>query len=457
MGRQLALTLILSSLLPLSVATGAGQASATVSVDASVGKGPLNNPILQNNLSYSAPLLPPASLALAQTWRHDYVRAWIKPADYYIGAGVYDFTNAYPYLDQAASAGTRLLVNFGSDNLVQSGRISHQDYQQVLTDGLIHYKTRYPGIEYIEALNEPDLSNRLDESVYYLFFQDFYRAINAANAALNPDLPLKVGGPVLTGFKSSWIQAFLDDYANDPSGDKALGFIAYHQYGRRSTPALMANEKSDVAGWLAARGLDPQTPVFVTEYGPFPGSGSGSTFNNDVLTQAAAMASYGYFYEQGGMDKVFHWVMDHVSNDRKDQFLDGVDGGLSPYGCLLQMQLLLKQGKIQAASSALDGNGIGVTALATSDATGVAVMVWNYQSVGGRTGYAMTLNIANLPFANYRVERYLIDGVTSNYYGDPSVTYLQKVEDVMGSGIVLTRTQLLDVNAIMLLVLTPVS
>ena len=69
----------------------------------------------------------------------------------------------------------------------------------------------------------------------------------------------------------------------------------------------------------------------------------------------------------------------------------------------------------------------------------------------------MTLNIANLPFASYRVERYLIDGVTSNYYVDPLVTYLQKVEDVMGSGIVLTRTQLLDVNAIMLLVLTPVS
>ena len=47
-----------------------------------------------------------------------------------------------------------------------------------------------PGLEYIEASNEPDLSNHLDESTYYAFFQDFYRAVNAANAALNPAIPL---------------------------------------------------------------------------------------------------------------------------------------------------------------------------------------------------------------------------------------------------------------------------
>ena len=53
------------------------------------------------------------------------------------------------------------------------------------------------------------------------------------------------------------------------------------------------------------------------------------------------------------------------------------------------------------------------------------------------------------------MERYLIDATNSNFYGTRSVTYLEKVEDAMNSGISLTRAQELSVNALALFVVTP--
>ena len=36
-------------------------------------------------------------------------------------------------------------------------------------------------------------------------------AVNEVNRALQPSVPLEVGGPALTTFKEDWLNAFLDD------------------------------------------------------------------------------------------------------------------------------------------------------------------------------------------------------------------------------------------------------
>ncbi|MFI6821781.1 hypothetical protein ACIBJE_12635 [Micromonospora sp. NPDC050187] len=462
---------------------GAGTApthgtTALVTVDAGATRGPLNNPAFYHNQAGPSTLLGPGDLRLVEDLRPTLTRVWSAPAAYHDPAtDRYDYDpvapqggggTMYGYLDQVSGYSGVMMLNVDQCRQELMTTAEPQRCRDVLKNGIRHYKQRYPGLRYVEIFNEPDRpwKTRPDEprampaAEYYDWYRLGYRIVNEVNAELRPEHPLRVGGPVTHTFNEKYLREFLDLYRDDTDPTKRLDFISYHQYQRRDDVAAVAGEKGAVQRWLRERGLDERIPTFVTEYGVFPGGNAGPSFAEDLLTHAAAMAALGYFYVEGGTDMPMHWVFDHSSNDRKSMFVDGTDGAVYPYYNLVRMQRMLKKVRVPAGSDALTPAGLGVNALATRDASGVAVLATNYQWTN-RVTHGVTINVGNLPaeFADrrIRVERYLVDAVTSNYTHDPATSSLQRVErytldpaDTVGVTFDLTP------NAMSLLVLTPV-
>ncbi|MEV4532555.1 hypothetical protein AB0J82_01850 [Asanoa sp. NPDC049518] len=420
----------------------------TVTVDVSHDLGPLSNPADFQNQSGPAYPLGPKDFERVAALDPKVVRAWFKPDHYYdpetrefdFDYPTIDGTTDYDYLDQVAAQGT-ILGNFDQCNQKLMRLDDPAECRWVLKAGLLHYKKRYPSLRYIELFNEPDKTWKptsieqpavpLDD--YYSWYQIGYDVVNEVNAELKPGVPLELGGPSSYTFNTSFLKGFLDRYRADTNPAKKLAFLSYHQYKQRERPADVANERDQVRSWLRERKLDENRPVFVTEYGVFPGPNTGTTFEADLLTQAAGMATIGRYYAYSGMDMYLHWVYDHLDNERKSMLVDEVDGDVYPYYNLVLMQRMLGPRLIPSESTILDEAGIGVSALATASDDRIAVLLTNYQWTNGTDAHDVTLALRNLPPAltggEVSVERYLVDAVTSNRTHDPATQGLQKVED----------------------------
>lgn len=505
----LASMVAMSLLLPAKPDSAHAATVTTVTVsagDSDVIQGTLNNPSSYMNQSGKKSDATSGSgyWSNLKSGETKYVRAWYKPMKYYNASTMtydYDYQNAY--MDQISQYAERIILNVDQCDPSMMGYNSSTmtptdpaACKAVLKNGIKEYKKRYPQIEYIEAFNEPDKTwapssyespavppvGTPSPALYFEWYKVFVQVINEINTELNPAIPLKVGGPVMYKLDYAYLDAFLD---KAKASSTPIGFISYHQYKQRGSgqtdypgPAAVENEKSVIRTKLTNRGLNANTPVFVTEYGVFPGpSGdpqghSSNTEAQDQLTQAAAMATLGYYYTKGGMDMVMHWTIDHGDNPRKDMFVDGTDGVPTPYFNMLQMQRMLKKSQITSSTAAGGYNattGLGVNSMATKDNTGIAVMLTNYQwtyvNDGQGTDYDVTLNMTNLPsalFANKKIrfERYLVDKNTSNYSnGGAASAKLTKVEDYIMSyptGNSFSKSIYLGKNAMSLVVLTPV-
>ncbi|MBW4085078.1 hypothetical protein [Paenibacillus sp. S150] len=479
--RHKGILLLLITLLAPLLPPGTGQTaeaagSATVTVDAGSDLGKFNNPVWYQNQADYSPDLGAGDMAKVQALGVKYTRAWIKPTKYYNEAnGTYSYNyiehegnTAYSYMDQIALHSDRIFLNIDQC----STELTYNQpalAREVLKNGIRHYKQRYPQIEYIEAFNEPkkswtpgyDEAPNMEIDTYYYWYKQFYAIVQELNAELNPAIPLKIGGPASVSLDMEFNQQFLNQYAADTNPNKRLDFFSYHSYNRRSNPADVQSDKATVQGWLSARGLNPNTPVFVTEYGVFPGSNTGTTYNEDLLTQAAAMSALGYYFVKGGMDMPMHWVFDHANNNRKSMFADEADGAPYPYYNLVKMQSMLKENRITTSSNALSGDGLGIHALGTRDDTGVAVLASNYQWTTGTADYNLTMNITNLPSIftgkQIRVQRYLVDQTHSNYTSSGGSAELEKVADYIAAPAVsIAPAFTLGKNAMTLVVLTPV-
>jgi hypothetical protein len=333
-----------------------------------------------------------------------------------------------------------LLVNLGECAPQILTLSAPRTCRAVLRDGLLAYKRRYPSIQYVELFNEPDKTwavpsgqwEGLTVEDYYRWYRIGYSVVNEVNHHLHPAIPLRLGGPATATFDESFLRRFLDWYARDPDRAKRLDFISYHQYKHAADPARVGAEKQTVRRWLSSRRLDPDTPVFVTEYGVFPGDATGTTLNADLLTQAAAMETLAYYYINSGMDLEMHWAYSHPTNPRKSMFVSGVDGAVYPYGNLLTMQSMMKDQQVSATSDGLSRTGIGVNALATVDASGVAVLTTNYQGSRGEASHVVSLYLDRLPprlaHRRLQLDRYVVDSTHSNYAHDPSSSSLERVE-----------------------------
>ncbi|GAA1292464.1 hypothetical protein GCM10009609_71440 [Pseudonocardia aurantiaca] len=450
---------------------------ATVTVDADAEVGPLNNPAEYQNQSGPSQLLGPADERRIAQLAPTVVRGWFKPESYYDHVTeTYNFNYAssggssrfYTYADQLRRLSKRIFANFDQCDPELMTPDHPDECRTVLKNGIRHYKLRYPSLRYIELFNEPDKTwepavferPAMNVEDYYTWYKIGYSVVNEINAELDPAVRLHIGGPAAYTFESEFTEQFLDLYRADPDPAKRLDFLSYHQYRNGAHPAAVATEKETARRWLSERGLNPDTPTFVTEYGVFPGTNTGTTFEEDLLAHAAAMSTLGYYYLQGGTDMVMHWVWDHGENDRKSMLVDGADGQVYPYYNVVAMQRKLKSRRLAAISDSLDDNGMGVNVVASRDRSGVAVLATNYQWIDGTSTYDVHLTINDLPHeyrnGNILVERYLVDATTSNYAFDPALSDLQRVERYeLPPQASLTTSFQLDRNAVSLIVLTP--
>jgi Malectin domain len=434
----------------------AGKAAAqTVTVDASATEGALNSPGWYNDQSRVAPLLGPGDISTIQTLGTHVTRGWVRPEDYYDPTtNTYNFAEAYPLLDQINSYSQKMLINITGNGLA----VSSATLERVMRDGLINYKTRYPNIVFIECLNEPDFGG-ISTSAYYGFYQDCYQAVNDANAQLNPAVPLQIGGPVaLNSAGTGFLTTFLDNYKNDTNPAKRLDFLSYHQYNILNDPKKVASEGARDQGWFSTRGIPTTTPIFVTEYGPFPGGNTGTTFNADILNQAACMLAAGYYYVTNGVQMPMNWVLRHATETRKNELVPNVDGDLTPYGNMILMQTMLQPTRVSTVSDTNSSAGIGLDGFATEGPNSMAIIVWNYQGTGTKSYNAsVQINNLNTVFggSNMHLEQYLIDSTHSNYTFNSAATPLEKVQDTTLAGASSTRLPVtLETNAITLFVLT---
>jgi hypothetical protein len=424
------------------------KAHSTVTVSADRVLGRFDNPAWYGNQNGPTSPLGPRDLRALDSLDVHLARVWALPRGYYnTTTGRYDFnfaaddgSTAYRYLDQPARYARRLLVNLGECAPRILTLSAPQTCRAVLRDGLLAYKRHYPSIQYVELFNEPDKTWAVPSGHWEgLSVEDYYRwyrigcsVVNEVNHSLHPAVPLRLGGPATATFDAPFLRGFLDRYARDHDPGKRLDFISYHQYKHRADPARVAAEKQTVRRWLSHRGLDPETPVFVTEYGVFPGDATGTTLSADLLTQAAAMETLAYYYINSGMDLEMHWAYSHPTNPRKSMFVSGVDGAVYPYGNLVAMQSMMKGQRVRATSDGLSRTGIGVNALATVDSNRVAVLTTNYQGSGGEASHVVSLHVDRLPpqlaHRRLQLDRYLIDSTHSNYAHDPSSSSLERVE-----------------------------
>jgi hypothetical protein len=456
--------------------TAEASPSSTVTVSAGQNLGRFEKPSWYQNQSGPTGLLTPRNLQLVDDLHVRVVRVWALPRGYYdVATGGYDFdftasdgSTAYQYFDQAASYADRMLVNLGECDHSILTLADPDQCRAVLRAGLLAYKRRYPSIQYIELFNEPNKTwtippggwEGLSLDDYYQWYRVGYSVVNEVNRELRPAVPLRIGGPAAASFDVPFLRGFLDRYARDRDPQKRLDFISYHQYQRRADPARVGTEKSTVQGWLIDRGISPNTPVFVTEAGVFPGTASGTEFGADLLTQAAAMETLAYYYIDSQMDMVMNWVFKHPENQRKSMFVSGADDKVYPYFNLVKMQSLMKRDRIAARLEGLSPDGIGVNALATIDETGVAVLATNYQWTDGHDSHVVSLKVEDLPgkLANrpLRIDRYIVDATTSNYAHDPATSALRRVaRDIVPAGTGVETSFRLEPNAIALVVLTP--
>ena len=444
------------------------QNATTVTVDASVSEGAMPAIFGKGNNAPGDNKVTDTVRNILSTQQWELFRVW--PKHWNINTPE-ELPFYEPYFDQFAPLATSLLWVQSISGGVKSGSVTVEDWKNQAIAALKYYKQRYANIEWVEAGNEQEL-DKSDMTFYYdTVYTTTYEIVNAVNAQVSNGPALKVGGPVTAFFHSTRIQAFLDAYAADSNPAKKLDFISWHQYyfdtSNKTKLSQVKNHKQTVENWLSARGLDPTLPVFISETGIYATNKNGTyfggtaDFNRDLLVQASAVASQHYWYLRGSHPQdvyPLHWVVDHA-NDIKDQFPNGQDGTTSAYYNMIKMQQMMKSTRIAATSNHLTTDGVGVYGLATKDASGVAVMTWNYQFLA-TTDYNTTVQVNNLPSQfsgkNIKVERYLIDEQTSNYNAASGTDELELVEcSVVSHSGSYSKAFTLKENAIGLIVLSP--
>jgi len=404
-----------------------------------------------------------------------------------VEANVCDFSSIAGWLDDISVATDALVVHLTPKNIMHDNR-PPSVAKPLLKLAINKLKQRFPKIEYIEATNEPDWEFHglqiyagkepiLQPDEVYPYYVPFYQAVNELNETLPESEQIKIGGPALTGMTKTWMTAFLDGYAADPNPDKRLDFISYHGYGEfsddfkdyranKTDPGRVSDQRARLDVWLRERQLTEGTPVFVTETGIYPGP----SFDNkedprpDYLRQAAGLASQHYWWTGQQEIYPFNWVVRHATQGRKDQLITHAPEGpqtdtFSPYGNMLLMQSRMKETRVQATSDSLN-EGQGVYAVASKDASGVSIMVWNYQHINN-SRFKTTITMKDLP-GNLRGKKvrqrvYHIDEEVSNYWTNPETANLQTVsESVVEPGAHYTMSVALTANALLLVVLEPV-
>jgi len=466
-------------------ATATSFTDATITVDSSEPLGELIRTERYNNLTDHHLFVEQRDSDVEfynkQGLHGEIYRLWIYDADFYNPkTDLYDYGKYADYIADASKLSDHLMFNMNGRGITGDWGLSVEKSQQILIKILSDLKTTYPAFTYIEVLNEPDYEKRLTPLEYYKVYKVFYQAVNEVNKSLNPKFPLQVGGPSTAQFDLNWIRTFLDEFQKDDSTDKRLDFVSYHGYftkpGKeynfyKDNPSLVKDQRSILEKEMMSRGISTDIPTFITEMGIYPGPlfDDYGNMKNDRLRQAAGVMSINYWYLNSENSYPFNWVLRHQTEGRKDQLISRDSTGadmiqtekFTPYGNSILMASKMKKTRLSVNSSTMIDEGKGIYSIASSDKSGISVMIWNYQSKNTE-GYNLDLKIENLPKSlkqnKMNVQTGLIDAKNSNYQYDLENCNLQMAEktiDPLKGGVFKTSLSL-EPNALYLIVLEPI-
>ncbi|MBV9550376.1 MAG: beta-xylosidase [Alphaproteobacteria bacterium] len=320
---------------------------------------------------------------------------------------------------------------------------------------------------YFEVWNEPDIGYWKGTPEQYF---DLYDHTVAGVRAALPEA--KVGGPATTGPGAARAAKFLDDFLAHVAAKKSpLDFISFHAKGQpriQGGQVVMGvgKELNDVDKGFAIIAKYPQfkkLPIILSEADP-EGCAACSmkvnpanAYRNGTLYPAYTAAAYKRLFELADAHGVnllsmLSWAFEFENRDYFEGFRDLYTNGLDkPILNFFRMTALMHGNRVAASSdgaratSDIIANGVrqapDIDAMATADARGAAVMLWNYHDEEkAAPASPVSVSIKGLPRAATRVRltHYRIDDTHSNAY---------TVWKAMGSPQNPTPQQLADLKA----------
>jgi hypothetical protein len=422
------------------------ESDSRVVVDAGQTLGPVMRIEQASTQSTSSPLPGEATRAYLQGLDQDVVRTWVQ-VRYVYNKGDIDYNYRYESSDVGAedalrfyaSTGKHILIALSAYTPTSTWPLPQGDaFVDFLAQTLIHYKTRYPNVRYIQVGNEPDANDETMDT-YYPIYRSYYRAVNQANAAMHlegDDRILISNGPFTSNVPNmlAYADGFLAAYAADPDTSKKLDFFCFHSYGEINRPIELLTARQRIDAEMASHGL-PSIPVFVDEYGVFGGSSLPVRFSKAdlMIMQPAGQLTKAFYLYEGGIDRVFNWAIFHATLPMKSQLSDVQTAIPYPYGnALLLAHKLSERGtRIAATSNAISDLGLGTHVLAAmKNGRGIAVLLWNFNWRDSVETPTFNVKVKNIPHSavgggTVRETIWMIDSKTNNFYTNPSQSSLQ--------------------------------
>lgn len=419
--------------------------SARIVVDAGQTLGPVIRFEQASTASTSSPLPGEATADYLRGLGTSVVRTWIQ-VRYVYNKGDIDYDYRFAGSDVGAEDALRFYAGSSKQILIALSAYEAtstwtlpqgQAFVDFLTETLVHYKSRYPNIRYIQVGNEPDADDET-MATYYPVYRSYYRAVNAANAQLGltgDDRILIGNGPFTSNLKNmlAYADGFVSAYAADPDTAKKLDFFCFHSYGDIAQPAVLATARPSIDAMMQAHGL-PSVPVLVDEYGVFGGSSLPVRFTKaDLVTlQPAGQLTKAFYLYEGGVDQVFNWAIYHNTLPMKSQLADVASATPYPYGnaMLLARKLSDRETRIAATSDAINSVGLGTHVVAAEKpGRGIAILLWNFNWRDSVQTPTFDVLVKNVPHAvvgggKIRETVWMIDSKNNNVYTNPSQTTL---------------------------------
>jgi len=300
---------------------------------------------------------------------------------------------------------------------------------------------------FFEVYNEPNLGNFFSGSE-----QDYFKLYDyASDGVRRADSLCKVGGPASAGLDTIFISGFLkhvtsgSNLATGATGSKC-DFLTYHRYA--TDPAA---ELGDASG-----SSNPQSEsdyhkaiirtcknnnftglVFNDEWGlsAYPIADRENERNASYVVKTIHMLlnngadypppyMYGYWCMSDIYEEYNAWqtagrvtAFDNPGNYgiclRGDpNITDSYDVGKPVFNAF---KLLHQMGDIQiSCTGGIFGNGPNAFSTISKDTSAVQVLVYSHTSVFNSDSIILT--VSNIPFANARIEHFIIDSARSNSY-----------------------------------------
>lgn len=261
-------------------------------------------------------------------WYTDTTKSIADPAN--LGNIMNSNLNTLRVMNEYAEDSLLLVLYPGSSGTNMSGiqgtdlnDFNYDEYELAMYTWLKEAKTRFPKLEYIEVINEPDISvfyqnmRGMTPFNYNKLYKFASRAVARVNEEIESGNPLKVGGPVVSNADDDmleYINDFLDAVA---ANDWPLDFIAWHHY--RPDPVLLETSVQKMKDELQARGLTAE--IVISEVGYVGGQTDYNPSPETLAKQAAFVADAANYSVTSTVDLPINWTPIHATAYFKNQFI----------------------------------------------------------------------------------------------------------------------------------------